>query len=55
MLYRDTDLHYGHFFSFGFNYMQVQESEQIKSILSNFESSRKSIPYFSDLVQHPSF
>lgn len=35
--------------------MQEQERQQIFSILSNFEQSKKYLPYFSDLQKHPVF
>lgn len=35
--------------------MQVQEIEQIKNILVNYESSSKKIPYLSDLETHSAF
>lgn len=33
--------------------MQEQERQQIFSILSNLEQSKKYLPYFSDLQKHP--
>ena len=35
--------------------MQAAEIDQVKNILSNLESSKKKIPYLSDLQQHPIF
>lgn len=35
--------------------MQEQERQQIFSILSNLEQSKKYLPYFSDLQKHPVF
>jgi hypothetical protein len=35
--------------------MSIEEIEQIKNILSNYENSKKRIPYLSDLQQHPIF
>lgn len=35
--------------------MQASEIEQIKNILLNLESSKKRIPYLSDLQKHPVF
>lgn len=35
--------------------MNSQEKQQIKTLLANYESSKKVIPFFSDLVQHPTF
>jgi hypothetical protein len=35
--------------------MQASEIEQIKNVLTNLENSKKRIPYFSDLQQHPVF
>ena len=35
--------------------MQEQGRQQIFSILSNLEQSKKYLPYFSDLQKHPVF
>jgi hypothetical protein len=35
--------------------MQAAEVDQVKNILSNLESSKKRIPYLSDLQLHPIF
>lgn len=35
--------------------MNSQEKQQIKSIIANFESTKKIIPFLSDLEQHPAF
>ena len=35
--------------------MQEQERQQILNILANLEQSKKYLPYFSDLEQHPVF
>ncbi|MDO4713947.1 MAG: hypothetical protein Q4B28_04865 [bacterium] len=35
--------------------MKPQEIEQIKNILLNIEDAKKSIPYLSNLEQHPVF
>ena len=35
--------------------MLPQEQEQIKNLISNFESSREHIPYLRELEAHPAF
>jgi hypothetical protein len=35
--------------------MNVQEKEQIKNLINNFESSRAHVPYLVELEEHPSF